>query len=130
MNRFHGFESGLEKGFILPLVIIISLIIMTALGVWYRQVILQSFLSDRLIQQRAIFIECRSLLPILKEMAFHLTEEELKKEDEDFLLVEDQDELRWSISRSAITNHKLVFVFKPERHYAKPVRLTIGAMED
>lgn len=119
-----------HKGFVLPLVVVISLIIMTGLGVWYRQVILQSFLSERVIQQRTAFIECRSLFPLLRAKMDQLTSEELQQHDESFLVVKDGTMIRWTIYRSAVFNGKVVFDFKPDHHYTKPIRLTMGYKTD
>jgi hypothetical protein len=116
---------GLDQGMILPVVVILSFIIMAALGTWYRQIVMQSFLSERLIHQRAVLIECRSLLPLLRSKVVELTVDELKQMDTEFLRVDDTISPRWRISRSALMDKKMVFTFEPQNHYPKSVRLTL-----
>ena len=130
MEMANELKRDIGRGFIFLLVVVMSLIIMSALGVWYRQVILQSFLSDRIIQQRAAFIECRSLLPVLRVMTAQLTDEDLKREDKAFLLIKDEEQLRWTIVRSALAGEKLVFEFNPGTHYSRSVRFTVKAKND
>lgn len=114
-----------KKGIVLPLVMVLSLILLTAIGVWYRKVIVQGYLAERLVQQRIAFKECTSLLPILKKRTESLSIEELKKTDNQFFKITVQKGQQWVVSRSAWLNGKIVFEFRSHNKSQEPVRLTI-----
>ncbi len=61
------FKRSSQRGFVLVFSIVLALIVLTSLGLWYQQIIIQGFLGERLIQQRSLYVECRSLLPVLIE---------------------------------------------------------------
>ena len=114
------------RGIVLPIVIVLSLIILTSVSIWYRKVILQSFLSERLILQRIAYKECNSLIPILKAKLKDLPKEEFERPEDKFLTVEDEGKVHWTVDRSAWAGKKIVFTFKPSNQLLEPIRLTIG----
>lgn len=114
-----------QKGFALPLVIVFSLVILSALGVWYRQVVIQSFLSEQLFIQHAVYQECWSLVPLLRE--------ELDKSDRSSLLVEqlgfyslvDEGNIIWTVDRSEMKNDLIILTFRNLQQPLKSVTLPI-----
>ena len=67
---------------------------------------------------------------MLREKLEQLSEEQLMKEDDAFLLIKEGQALRWTVNRSALIGDKVVFEFQPEDHYTKPVRLTLKSSHD
>lgn len=114
-----------EKGMVLPLVIILSLIILTSLGFWYRKTIVQSFLSERLIEQRVRYNECKSLMPALKSKLNNTSSDALLNDDNDFLIIEVSGVERWRVARSRIFAGKIVFTFSDTKSTREPIRLTL-----
>ncbi len=114
-----------SKGFILPLSMILALVVLTSIGLWYRQIVVQSYLSERLIHQRSLYIECRSLLPVLIQKLDEKEEKDLLQAEEDFLNVEEQGNIRWKVDRSAAFGSKIRFTFKLTNSSMEPIRLTI-----
>ncbi len=114
-----------KKGFILPFSIILALVVLTSLGLWYRQVILQSFLADRLLLQRSLYIECRSLLPVLTEKLDGLSLSALESDEDKFLIVEVNHQKRWQVDRSAWVNDRVRFVFRRMGQNNEPLVLNI-----
>lgn len=115
----------INRGFILLLVMVLSLIVMTAISVWYRQVVLQSFLSERLISQKALYRECWSLVPSLKEKLEELEDSDLETTQDDFYDLTIEGEKVWSISRSAVTGGMIYFVFKNSDLSIEPIVLSV-----
>ncbi|MCP4755170.1 MAG: hypothetical protein GY866_30200 [Proteobacteria bacterium] len=124
-------ESGDRKtkngkpGYILPFSVILAAILLAMLGLWYRQVVLQSYLAERLLQQRALYIECRSLVPILIDELDKLDVDELIQKQEDFFKVKGTDRLRWKIDRSKWIDDKIRFTFKLRDQSIDSLNLTI-----
>ncbi len=114
-----------RDGFILPFSIILALMILTSLGLWYRQVILQSFLADRLLLQRSLYIECRSLMPALREKLNELDLQKLAQEENGFLTVEVNHHLRWRIDRSSWAGEHIQFTFNRIGRSEEPLTLVI-----
>lgn len=114
-----------RDGFILPFSIILALMILTSLGLWYRQVILQSFLADRLLLQRSLYIECRSLMPVLKEKLNGLDVQKLAQPENSFLTVEADLRPRWRIDRSSWAGEHIQFTFNRIGRSEEPVTLVI-----
>ena len=110
---------------ILPLVVILSLIVLTSLGFWYRKAIVQSFLSERLIAQRIRYNECKSLMPILKHKLDDVAEDDLKHEDETFLTVSVAGKEQWQVGRSKLQSGKVTFTFTTAGSFQEPIRLTL-----
>lgn len=114
-----------QRGFILPLTIILALVILTSLGLWYRQTVLQSFLAERLLKQRGGYIECRSLIPVLKARLDGLSLSQLHMDETDFLVVDLDHRPRWRIDRSAWTNNRVRFVFRRSGSEEEPLALIV-----
>ncbi len=114
-----------RDGFILPFSIILALMILTSLGLWYRQVILQSFLADRLLLQRSLYIECRSLMPALKENLDELDLQKLAQAENRFLTVEVDHRVRWRIDRSPWAGQHIQFTFNRIGRSEEPLTLVI-----
>lgn len=114
-----------EKGFILPFSIILAFVVLSSLGLWYRQVILQGFLAEQLLHQRRLYSECRSLIPALNEKLNGLSHSALEIKEEDFMIVEVDHHLRWRIDRSAWIGNKVRFVFHKSGQNSEPIKLTI-----
>ena len=101
-----------RRGFILPFVIVLSLILLTAFSFWYKQTLLQSALAKRLLEQRAYYAECRSLLPYIKGKLDAVELERLKDEKIGFLTVKRNRESIWEIDRSAWRQGKIKLTFR------------------
>ena len=114
-----------EKGMVLPLVVILSLIILTSLGFWYRKTIVQSFLSERLIAQRIRYNECKSLIPVLRAKLGTISKDDLLHEDNNFLVVEVDGAEHWRVARSKILTDKVIFTFSAAKSSQEPIRLTL-----
>jgi len=114
-----------NKGFILPFSIMLALVVLTSLGLWYRQVILQSFLADRLLVQRSQYIECRSLIPILIEKLNGLDLQKLDQAQPEFLTVKIGHLSRWQIDRSALVDKHIRFIFKRVGLSEEPLILVV-----
>jgi hypothetical protein len=114
-----------RAGFILPFSIILALMILTSLGLWYRQVVLQSFLADRLLLQRSLYIECRSLIPALKEKLHEADLQKLTQAADGFLTVELDHRQRWRIDRSAWTGEHIRLTFNRIGRSEEPLTLVI-----
>ncbi len=123
-------NSRMLQGYVLPFVVVLSVIVLTSLGVWYRQVILQSFLSERLLSQRIDYNECKSLIPILRQMLDGLSQEELGTADESFYIINNQGEERWKISRSSWNGEKIEFRFQLLLEKREPIRLVVVYSRD
>ena len=102
----------MSRGFVLPITVILGVIIMTSLGLWYQQAVMQSFLAERLIEQRGYTLECQSLIPILKERLDQLGDNELNQEKKDFMVIKEDGHIRWRIDRSKRMMNKIRFIFK------------------
>lgn len=114
-----------KRGFILPFTIILALVVLTSLGLWYRQVALQGFLANRLLQQRSLYIECRSLIPALKEKLDTLDPAELNSEAADFLIVEVDQQPRWLVDRSVWADGRVQFTFRFAGQGHEPLKLIV-----
>ncbi len=114
-----------KDGFILPFSIILALVILTSLGLWYRQVILQSFLADRLLLQRSLYIECRSLIPALREKLNGLDVQKLTQEEYGFLTVEVDHRPRWRIDRLPWKDNRIRLAFTRIGRSEEPLKLVI-----
>jgi hypothetical protein len=121
-----------RRGFVLPLTILLTLMLLTAFGYWYRQVVLQSHLGQRLVVQRGWYLECQTLLPLLKKQLDRLGIEELQQPADRFVSLETGQRLRWEIDRGAWRQHQVPLVFRrvdrTDRpslalmlHYVRPV---------
>lgn len=84
---------------------------MSSIGLWYKQVIFQGFLSDRLKENRTLNIETESLIPFLLEKTKTLSSAELMVEDRSFIDITAGGEQRWKIGRSALKDGKMEFTF-------------------
>jgi hypothetical protein len=115
----------INKGMVLPLVIILSFIILSSLGFWYRRTMVQSFLSERLIAQRIDYTECKSLLPILKIKLDAISSEQLKQANDDFMTVAVSGKKQWQIARSPYSNGRVVFVFTRMQSSHQLIRLSL-----
>lgn len=114
-----------RRGFILPFTIILALVVLTSLGLWYRQTVLQSFLADRLLRQRGYYIECRSLIPTVLEKLEQASLTALETGQTGFLIIEVDHQPRWQIDRSAWSNDRIRFSFKRMGRNEEPVVLTV-----
>lgn len=121
-----GISRIREKGMVLPLVIVLSLVILTSLGFWYRKTIVQSFLSERLIEQRIKYNECKSLIPVLRQKLDDTPSDDLMHDDEVFLIVSVSGVERWRVARSRIISGKVIFTFSNEASFQDPIRLTLS----
>jgi len=117
---------GSQSGFLLPFCILISAILLTTSGFWYQQVILQSFIAERLLDQHKLYIESQSLIPFLKEQLDQLSDEELLQNQESFKIVEVQEVPRWRIERSMWKNQKIRFAFHLLNGEFEPLMITIN----
>ena len=115
----------MSRGYVLPIAVILGVIIMTTLGLWYQQVVLQSFLAERLIEQRGFTIECQSLIPILKERLDQLEDRELDQEKKDFMIVREDGRARWRIDRTKRIMNKIRFTFRPGDGGSDELKFTI-----
>ncbi|MBT4264982.1 MAG: hypothetical protein HN580_06280 [Deltaproteobacteria bacterium] len=120
-----GGQPMRKGGFILPFSIILALVILTSLGLWYRQVILQSFLADRLLLQRSLYIECRSLIPALRKKLNGLDLQKLAQQEDGFLTVEIDHHPRWRIDRSPWTDERIQLTFSRIGRSEEPLTLVI-----
>ncbi|MFH2132998.1 MAG: hypothetical protein ABIK68_21645 [bacterium] len=114
-----------KDGFILPFSIILALVVLTSLGLWYRQVILQSFLADRLLLLRGQYIECRSLIPVLTEKLNQLEMQRLSLPEDRFLMAEVDHQIRWQVDRSAWVDDRIRFAFKRVGRDEEPLLLIV-----
>ncbi len=105
------FRKSKNSGFVLPSVVILSLVVLTLTAIWYKQVTLQSYLAKRVIEQKARFLECKSLVPFLKEKLEELTSEDLLREQVDFITIGKGGQIRWKIAKSAWINNQVKFTF-------------------
>jgi len=122
----------LSSGYILPGTMILSIIIITAVGFLYQQSIVQHALAKNLTQQIAIYSECNSLIPILRSQLDQVSTENISHPEQSFFSVSNQDGVRWKIDRSAWQDQKVQFTFhltdeqtaidliKLTIHYQKP----------
>ena len=117
--------SNRSKGYVLPIVIILSAITLSSLGVWYRQVVLQSHLSRQLLEKRILYNECKSLLPMMRALLEMETESNLQKPDDQFFTVKVADQNRWQVSRSAWSGSKLFFTFDYLQGTGEDITLSI-----
>lgn len=105
--------------------IILALVVLTSLGLWYQQIIIQGFLGERLIQQRSMYVECRSLLPVLIEELGKTEPGGLNLSHESFMNISVKGKLRWRIDRSELINNKIRFTFNPMSAQGEPLTLTV-----
>jgi len=105
--------------------VILGVIILTSLGLWYQQVVLQSFLAERLIEQRGLTIECRSLIPVLVDKLDQLEVVDLAQEQKNFLEIKESDRIRWRISRSKRVENKIRFTFWFKKESVETLNLTV-----
>jgi hypothetical protein len=115
----------MSKGYVLPITVIVGVIIMSSLGLWYQQAVVQSFLAERLIEQRGYTIECQSLIPILIERLDQLGEDELNQEKANFMVVEEDGRTRWRIDRSKHVMNKIRFTFWPGDTSSESLNFTV-----
>ena len=118
-----------HKGMVLPAVIILSVILLTSFAIWYRKVIFQSFLAERLILQRIDFQECNSLIPLLKARVATLSSAELSQPQNDFLILSGNGSIHWQVDRSALLGEKIAFTFHSGDRNKQPIRLVIGRQQ-
>ncbi|PCI28969.1 MAG: hypothetical protein COB67_05135 [SAR324 cluster bacterium] len=114
-----------QPGILFPFSVLITTILLATISLWYRQILLQSFIAERLLQQHTLYIECNSLLPILREKLRQQTTEELLQEDKDFFRVEVRHIARWSIERSALKNKQIRFTFHLLGQNIEALQLTV-----
>ena len=98
-------------GFILPLVVLLSLVVLTLVADWYRQVTVQSYLAERVIERKALLLECKSLMPYLKRRLATLTATELVREQPDYLVIQEGTSTRLKVDRSAWADNRISFSF-------------------
>ena len=133
MSFFNTSEktTGVQKywsvvsGYILPLSWIVAIIILTSIGLWYQKITVQSFLAQRLIEQRGLFLECESLLPFLTEELEKLDHSELIKEKKDFIQIERPNRGAWTIDRSKWMDNKVQFIFRKDKEELQTIALTV-----
>lgn len=130
MKSVFGLRSKLQEGYVLPLVVVVSVIILSGLGIWYRQVILQSYLSERLLKQRIMYNECKSLLPLMRPLLSDLSTTDLGSADEAFYVVENAGKSRWRIERSRWDGRKVKFTFNFLQGNREPIVLTVDYFRD
>lgn len=114
-----------RQGFVLPFSIILALVVLTSLGLWFRQVVLQGYLAERLLLQRSRYLECRSLLPALKERLDGLSLTDLNMNEEGFLQVDVDGRSRWRVDRSAWAEGRVRFYFRRAGGNDEPLVLMI-----
>ena len=107
----HSPADTTLSGFILPLVVLLSLVVLTLVADWYRQVTVQSYLAERVIERKALLLECKSLMPYLKRRLATLTPAEIVKEQSDFLLIKEGPSTRLKVDRSAWDDNRVSFSF-------------------
>lgn len=106
--------------------IIFSTIILTLLAVWYRQVILQTYLSEHLLQNSDVLMECRSLLPVLQDKVKRMSKKVLLQSESDFLVLKEKGKIRWKIDRKAWQYDGICFIFHLQESDREPIRLKIA----
>ncbi|MBT4288339.1 MAG: hypothetical protein HOD92_13470 [Deltaproteobacteria bacterium] len=119
--------KNLPSGYILPGTMILSIIIITAVGFLYQQSIVQHALAKNLTQQIAIYSECNSLIPILRSQLDQVSTENINLPEQSFFSVLNKDGERWKIDRSAWQNQKIQFTFhlRDEQTAIDLIKLTI-----
>ena len=115
-----------ERGFVLPVTIIVSLIVLTSVGVWYRQTLSRGHLARQVVQRRALYLECGSLLPLLVGELSLLEPARLSHPARDFFELGDVDRPRWAVDRSALRDGRVVFTFRRRDVSIDPIVLTIA----
>jgi hypothetical protein len=118
----------ISVGFILPGTMILSIIIITAIGFLYQQSIVQKALARNLVQQTALYEECYSLIPILKRQLDQLGVDEINTPDLSFFTANDEKAIRWEVDRSAWKHQKIQFTFHliKAQTVRDPIKLTIS----
>ena len=112
------------------MVVVFTLIIISSITFWYRQVIIQSSLANKLISQQALQNEVGTLIPFLKEKLEILDQVKLKNNEEGFLEINDLGEVRWIIDRSALKNNKIRFTFHLMNSSIEPLIYTVRYVPD
>ena len=107
----HSSADTTLGGFILPLVVLLSLVVLTLVADWYRQVTVQSYLAERVIERKALLLECKSLMPYLKRRLATLTATELVREQPDYLVIQEGTSTRLKVDRSAWADNRISFSF-------------------
>ncbi|MGK0289917.1 MAG: Tfp pilus assembly protein PilX [bacterium] len=99
-----------SRGFILIAMMVVILVSLSLLGVWYQQIILQTHLTQQVVQQKIMFVECKSLTVILLK---RINQSSISKQEaqKDFYTVNDENGIRWTVSRSAIVTNIVQFTF-------------------
>jgi len=116
-----------RKGYVLPLTVFLSVMLLTAFGYWYQQVVLQSHLADRLVEQRRLYLECHSMLPWLIEQLEGLKVEQLNQEAKGFVRLVTAQQLRWEIDRSGwLLQRQIRFTFRWMEGQVPPLELTVN----
>ncbi len=103
------------------------MVVITLVGFLYQQALVQQALTKNLIKHTAIYSECNSLIPILRSQLHQENLEELKKPELSFFSVYNNEELRWTVDRSAWENQKIQFTFllTEAQSAMDPIKLTI-----
>lgn len=122
---YAGSEMMKREGFILPITIVLSLILLTGVSLWYRQSITRGVLSIRLLEQRGDYGECRSLLPYVREKLIELDPLTLDVEAKDFLMVTVDQRTRWKIDRSAREQDQIRLTFRKQEDARGEIQLII-----
>jgi len=125
ITSLQGNSRGVS-GYILPLSWVAAMIILTSIGLWYQKVTIQSFLAQRLIEQRGVFLECESLVPFLTDELKKLDQSQLIKEEKGFMQIKRPDNGLWIIDRSKWMNNKVQFTFRLEKEAVQKIALTIS----
>jgi len=118
-------DERFQKGYVLPFVLLISVLILSVLTIWYRQTIVTGYLAEQLIQQRALSIETESLIPALMNKLDSVDKQFLLSKESNFLIVSFKQKTRWIIDRSEHKFDKIQFTFYPVDRSNSSVVLTV-----
>ena len=124
-ENFVRVQKNGQRGFVLVFSIILALVVLTSLGLWYQQIIIQGFLGERLIQQRSMYVECKSLLPVLIDELGKTEPGDFDLIHENFMNISVEGKLRWRIDRSELINNKIRFTFYPMSTQGESLALTV-----
>ncbi len=106
---------------------ILSIVIITAVGFLYRQSMVQKALARNLVQQTALYEECYSLIPLLKRQLDQISSDEMSTPDPSFFSANGDKMVRWEVDRSAWQHQKIQFTFHlvNTQTIMDPIKLTI-----
>lgn len=115
-----------QRGFILIGAIIFSMVLLTTISLWYRQIILQKYIAERLVENHMLLTECRSLLPTLNNKLKSLDLPAILEAEEGFLILKESGSIRWKINRNAWKNGGVTFIFHYYRKDIEPLRIRVA----